>query len=61
MTITMVSDQAADLTLLRTGAYVDGLRVEYGEQSGFGREGPVYGIGEYLEMKYLAWEGGGQP
>ncbi|MFJ9900896.1 NAD-dependent succinate-semialdehyde dehydrogenase [Streptomyces sp. NPDC091280] len=29
------------------------------KQSGLGREGSVYGIDEYLEMKYLAWEGAG--
>ncbi|MFC4063534.1 NAD-dependent succinate-semialdehyde dehydrogenase [Actinoplanes subglobosus] len=27
------------------------------KQSGLGREGSVYGIDEYLETKYLAWEG----
>lgn len=27
------------------------------KQSGLGREGSIYGIDEYLEMKYLAWEG----
>jgi len=27
------------------------------KQSGLGREGSVYGIDEYLEMKYVAWEG----
>ncbi|MFF5078243.1 NAD-dependent succinate-semialdehyde dehydrogenase [Actinoplanes sp. NPDC000266] len=27
------------------------------KQSGLGREGSVYGIDEYLERKYLAWEG----
>lgn len=27
------------------------------KQSGLGREGSIYGIGEYLELKYLAWEG----
>ncbi|GFJ87800.1 hypothetical protein Prum_014420 [Phytohabitans rumicis] len=27
------------------------------KQSGLGREGSVYGIDEYLEMKYLSWEG----
>jgi succinate-semialdehyde dehydrogenase/glutarate-semialdehyde dehydrogenase len=31
------------------------------KQSGLGREGSVYGIDEYLEMKYLAWEGAGAP
>ncbi|MFJ9380759.1 NAD-dependent succinate-semialdehyde dehydrogenase [Streptomyces sp. NPDC101455] len=30
------------------------------KQSGLGREGSVYGIDEYLELKYLAWEGAGQ-
>jgi succinate-semialdehyde dehydrogenase/glutarate-semialdehyde dehydrogenase len=30
------------------------------KQSGLGREGSVYGIEEYLEMKYLAWEGAGE-
>ena len=29
------------------------------KQSGIGREGSVYGIDEYLEIKYLAWEGAG--
>jgi succinate-semialdehyde dehydrogenase/glutarate-semialdehyde dehydrogenase len=29
------------------------------KQSGLGREGSVHGIEEYLEMKYLAWEGSG--
>src|SRR5689334_10302290 len=29
------------------------------KQSGLGREGSVYGIDEYLETKYLAWEGAG--
>ncbi|MGW0949894.1 NAD-dependent succinate-semialdehyde dehydrogenase [Streptomyces sp. NPDC002623] len=29
------------------------------KQSGIGREGSVYGIDEYLEMKYLSWEGAG--
>ncbi|MFJ9391771.1 NAD-dependent succinate-semialdehyde dehydrogenase [Nocardioides sp. NPDC101246] len=29
------------------------------KQSGLGREGSVHGIEEYLEMKYLAWEGAG--
>lgn len=27
------------------------------KQSGLGREGSVYGIEDYLEVKYLAWEG----
>ncbi|WP_328531319.1 NAD-dependent succinate-semialdehyde dehydrogenase [Nocardioides sp. NBC_00368] len=27
------------------------------KQSGIGREGSVYGIDEYLEIKYLSWEG----
>ncbi|MFW0796751.1 NAD-dependent succinate-semialdehyde dehydrogenase [Gordonia sp. CPCC 205515] len=27
------------------------------KQSGIGREGSVYGIEEYLEIKYLSWEG----
>jgi succinate-semialdehyde dehydrogenase/glutarate-semialdehyde dehydrogenase len=31
------------------------------KQSGLGREGSVYGIDEYLEMKYLAWEDAGAP
>jgi succinate-semialdehyde dehydrogenase/glutarate-semialdehyde dehydrogenase len=31
------------------------------KQSGLGREGSVYGIEEYLETKYLAWEGAGAP
>ncbi|PWU55494.1 succinate-semialdehyde dehydrogenase (NADP(+)) [Micromonospora globispora] len=26
------------------------------KQSGVGREGSIYGVDEYLEMKYLAWE-----
>ena len=30
------------------------------KQSGIGREGSVYGIEEYLEIKYLAWEGAGE-
>ena len=30
------------------------------KQSGLGREGSVYGIEEYLEIKYLAWEGAGE-
>lgn len=30
------------------------------KQSGSGREGSVYGIDEYLELKYLAWEGAGE-
>ncbi len=29
------------------------------KQSGLGREGSIYGIDEYLELKYLAWEGAG--
>ncbi|MUL79010.1 NAD-dependent succinate-semialdehyde dehydrogenase [Mycolicibacterium sp. CBMA 226] len=29
------------------------------KQSGLGREGSIYGIDEYLEVKYLAWEGAG--
>ncbi|MPY61714.1 NAD-dependent succinate-semialdehyde dehydrogenase [Streptomyces spongiae] len=29
------------------------------KQSGLGREGSIYGIAEYLETKYLAWEGAG--
>jgi succinate-semialdehyde dehydrogenase/glutarate-semialdehyde dehydrogenase len=29
------------------------------KQSGLGREGSVHGIDEYLEMKYLSWEGAG--
>lgn len=29
------------------------------KQSGLGREGSIYGIDEYLEMKYLAWAGSG--
>ena len=31
------------------------------KQSGLGREGSVYGIDDYLEMKYLSWEGAGAP
>ncbi|MFG2957821.1 NAD-dependent succinate-semialdehyde dehydrogenase [Streptomyces sp. NPDC048291] len=31
------------------------------KQSGTGREGSVYGIEEFLELKYLAWEGAGTP
>ena len=27
------------------------------KQSGIGREGSIYGIDEYLEIKYLSWEG----
>jgi succinate-semialdehyde dehydrogenase/glutarate-semialdehyde dehydrogenase len=30
------------------------------KQSGLGREGSHYGIDEYLEIKYLAWEGAGE-
>ena len=30
------------------------------KQSGIGREGSIYGIDEYLELKYLAWEGAGE-
>lgn len=30
------------------------------KQSGIGREGSVYGIDEYLEQKYLAWNGAGE-
>ena len=30
------------------------------KQSGIGREGSVYGIEEFLEKKYLAWEGAGE-
>ena len=30
------------------------------KQSGIGREGSIYGIDEYLEIKYLAWEGAGE-
>lgn len=30
------------------------------KQSGIGREGSVYGIEEYLELKYLAWHGAGE-
>lgn len=29
------------------------------KQSGVGREGSVHGIDEFLELKYLAWEGAG--
>ncbi|WP_445189216.1 NAD-dependent succinate-semialdehyde dehydrogenase [Pseudonocardia sp. Cha107L01] len=29
------------------------------KQSGIGREGSVYGIDEYLEIKHLSWEGAG--
>lgn len=29
------------------------------KQSGLGREGSIYGIEEFLELKYLAWEGSG--
>ncbi|WP_029429937.1 NAD-dependent succinate-semialdehyde dehydrogenase [Blastococcus sp. URHD0036] len=29
------------------------------KQSGLGREGSVYGIDEYLELKYLSWAGAG--
>ncbi|MDT2006446.1 NAD-dependent succinate-semialdehyde dehydrogenase [Rhodococcus sp. IEGM 248] len=29
------------------------------KQSGLGREGSIYGIDEYMEMKYLAWAGSG--
>ncbi|MET9844330.1 NAD-dependent succinate-semialdehyde dehydrogenase [Streptomyces ossamyceticus] len=31
------------------------------KQSGVGREGSVYGIDEFLELKYLAWEGAKTP
>ncbi|WP_455569056.1 NAD-dependent succinate-semialdehyde dehydrogenase [Streptomyces griseoruber] len=31
------------------------------KQSGIGREGSVYGIDEFLELKYLAWEGAKTP
>lgn len=27
------------------------------KQSGLGREGSIYGLDEYLELKYMAWEG----
>lgn len=30
------------------------------KQSGLGREGSIYGIEEFLEKKYLAWEGAGE-
>ena len=30
------------------------------KQSGMGREGSIYGIEEFLEQKYLAWEGAGE-
>jgi succinate-semialdehyde dehydrogenase/glutarate-semialdehyde dehydrogenase len=30
------------------------------KQSGIGREGSVYGIDEYLEIKYLSWQGAGE-
>jgi succinate-semialdehyde dehydrogenase / glutarate-semialdehyde dehydrogenase len=30
------------------------------KQSGIGREGSIYGIDEYLELKYLAWQGAGE-
>ncbi|MDO6966146.1 NAD-dependent succinate-semialdehyde dehydrogenase [Rhizobium alvei] len=30
------------------------------KQSGIGREGSIYGIEEFLEMKYLAWHGAGE-
>jgi len=30
------------------------------KQSGIGREGSIYGIDEYLEQKYLAWNGAGE-
>jgi succinate-semialdehyde dehydrogenase/glutarate-semialdehyde dehydrogenase len=30
------------------------------KQSGIGREGSIYGIDEYLEIKYLAWQGAGE-
>lgn len=30
------------------------------KESGLGREGSIYGIDEYLELKYLAWQGAGQ-
>ncbi len=30
------------------------------KQSGIGREGSIYGIEEFLEIKYLAWEGAGE-
>ncbi|MEV3907096.1 NAD-dependent succinate-semialdehyde dehydrogenase [Streptomyces canus] len=31
------------------------------KQSGVGREGSVYGLDEFLELKYLAWEGAKTP
>ncbi|MFT4084806.1 MAG: NAD-dependent succinate-semialdehyde dehydrogenase [Nocardioides sp.] len=31
------------------------------KQSGLGREGSIHGIEEYLELKYLAWEGSRSP
>jgi succinate-semialdehyde dehydrogenase/glutarate-semialdehyde dehydrogenase len=30
------------------------------KQSGIGREGSIYGIEEFLELKYLAWQGAGE-
>ena len=27
------------------------------KQSGLGREGSIYGMDEYMELKYMAWEG----
>jgi len=27
------------------------------KQSGIGREGSIYGIDEFVELKYLAWDG----
>lgn len=30
------------------------------KQSGIGREGSIYGIEEFLELKYLAWHGAGE-
>ena len=30
------------------------------KQSGIGREGSIYGIDEFVELKYLAWEGAGE-
>jgi succinate-semialdehyde dehydrogenase/glutarate-semialdehyde dehydrogenase len=29
------------------------------KQSGLGREGSIYGVDEYLELKSLAWQGAG--
>ena len=75
MTSQMTSQRSslgfADPLLVRSSSYVDGQWItrDGGERivvhnpstgaAGLGREGSVYGIDEYMEMKYLAWEGAG--